>query len=326
MTRLLDALDRLDSLRPKPSSTQAQDQSPVSSQPRQTRTPRESRGTRPRVPRSPTHLDLTDDTPEEASDFSAIDLEPAVPQATRNRIKPGRADRRVVTTQTPPAQAESRTTVRPAPDTETFQKADPRLPQAQDDVFKLALQIRASLHRAHTHSLMVCGVESGQSVRAFVRELALAFVQLGEAPLLIVDLEPSTPTEARSEFYPLEETDSAIWLDPGPRGKPSAAVLCPSKLQQARRGGFVSAEQFSRNLDTWQTDATLMICCARSVSDSSATLVAGSCCGGTVLVVPGTGSSIDSVVAARELCTRLGMTVLGCVIDHTPADPSVADQ
>jgi hypothetical protein len=278
------------------------------------------------VPRSPTHLDLTDDSPEEASDFSAIDLEPTVPQATRNRIKPGSADRRVVTTQTPPTPAESRTTGRPAPDsTETFQKADARLPQAQDDVFKLALQIRASLHRTHTQSLMVCGVESGQSVRAFVRELALAFVQLGEAPLLIVDLEPSTP-EARSEFHPLEETDSAIWLDPGPRGKPSAAVLCPSRRQQARRGGFVNAEQFSRNLDTWQTDATLMICCARSVSDSSATLVAGSGCGGTVLVVPGTGSSIDSVVAARELCTRLGMTVLGCVIDQTPADPSVADQ
>jgi hypothetical protein len=68
-----------------------------------------------------------------------------------------------------------------------------------------------------------------------------------------------------------------------------------------------------------------VICCGRSVRDSIATLTAGMCCGATLLVVPGSGSTNESVVVARDLCTRAGMTLLGCAIDHTPSDLPSAD-
>lgn len=326
MTRLLDALERLDSLRPKPGSAHGREDETLSSPAkRRAPNPSEGRPPRPRVPRTPTHLDLTDDTADDVSavgsELNAIEFEPAAPEATRNKVSPGRRIR--TQTAAPASRASARQTT---PGEEPAQKADPRLPHAQDDALRLALQIRAAVRRAQTNTLMVCGVEPGQTVRRLARELALAFVQLREAPLLIVDLEPSDATEAQCEFHPLPETDSSSWVDPGPRGRPSAAVLCPPKRQNGRRRGFVNADQFSRNLENWRTQAALVICCARAVPDSVATLTAGTCCGATILVVPGTGSTNESVVAARDLCTRSGMTLLGCVIDHTPADPTVADQ
>lgn len=172
---------------------------------------------------------------------------------------------------------------------------------------------------------MVCGVEPGQTVRRLTRELALAFVQLRDTPVLIVDLEPNEAAEARYEFYPLPETDSATWITPGPMGRPSAAVLCPPKQRQTRRGGFVISAQFTRNFDNWRAQAALVICCGRSVPDSTATLTAGTCCGATLLVVPGSESTNESVVVARDLCMRAGMTLLGCAIDHTPSDLPSAD-
>ncbi|HEY7441030.1 MAG TPA: hypothetical protein VH701_01330 [Vicinamibacterales bacterium] len=189
----------------------------------------------------------------------------------------------------------------------------------------MGLQIRAALDKAQTNSLMVCGVEPGQTVRRVARELALAFVHLRETPVLVVDLEPGEGSDAGHEFYPLTETDSASWLNPGPMGRPSAAVLSPPRRQQIRRGSVVSA-QFAQSFDNWQTQAGMVICCGPSASDSIATLTAGRCCGATLLVVPGSGSTNASVVAARDLCARSGLKILGCVIDHTPADSRQADQ
>lgn len=284
------------------------------------------------MPRAPTHLDLTDDTGDNAgldapgSEFNAIDLEPAAPEVGRRRNKPGGAANRT-RAHTPSAPPERRADVRPAAPTEDLsEKADPRLPQAQDDALRLALQIRAALGKGQTNTFMICGIEPGQTVRRLTRELALAFVQLREAPVLIVDLEPGDATEERYEFSPLPEIDSSTWLEPGPRGRPSAAVLCPPKRQPGRRRSFATSGQFSRNLEGWRTQAALVICCARSVPDSIATLTAGASCGAAVLVVPGTESTHESVVAARDICTRSGMTLLGCVIDQTPADPAIADR
>src|SRR5262245_5113616 len=82
---------------------------------RRARPASESRVTRPRVPRAPTHLDLTDDSadsgePETASEFRAIEFEPAAPREPRNRAGSNGANRPVKTRQTPPAPAESRAT------------------------------------------------------------------------------------------------------------------------------------------------------------------------------------------------------------------------
>ncbi|MGH9148647.1 MAG: hypothetical protein ACRD1Q_18195 [Vicinamibacterales bacterium] len=328
MTRLLDALERLDSLRQKTGSTHGREDDTLSPPPkRRAPNPTESRPPRPRVPGTPTHLDLTDDTADDdlraGSEFNAIDFEPDAPEAPRNKVGPGA---RIRTQTSAPASRVSARQTTQGEEPAQKAKADPRLPHAQDDALRLALQIRAAVRKAQTNTLMVCGVEPGQTVRRLTRELALAFVQLREAPLLIVDLEPSVATEATYEFHPLPETDSSSWIDPDSRGRPSAAVLCPPKRQHGRRRGFVNADQFSRNLENLRAQAALVICCAPAVPDSVATLTAGSCCGATVLVVPGRGSTNEAVVAARDLCTRSGMTLLGCVIDHTPADPTVADQ
>jgi hypothetical protein len=276
------------------------------------------------VPTVPTHLDLTDDDVDArdgGSDQTSIDFEPMSPEKTGP--KPGSPGGRIRYHAPPPAQPSS---VRQSAPTPTrAKKADPRLPPAQEDALRLGLQIRAALDKAQTNSLMVCGVEPGQTVRRLARELALAFVQLRETPVLVVDLEPGEGSDAGREFYPLTETDSASWLSPGPMGRSSAAVLSPPRRQQVRRGSVVSA-QFAQSLDNWQTQAGVVICCGRSASDSIATLTAGKCCGATLLVVPGSGSANASVAAARDLCVRSGLKILGCVIDHTPADSRHADQ
>ncbi|RPH63616.1 MAG: hypothetical protein EHM89_03610 [Acidobacteria bacterium] len=344
MTRLLDALDRFDSLHPGSGSARAREEDPWevgaerSASPLNDRVSSPARGRprqaaeslkppRRRVQSAPTHLDLTDDSDTDsgvaASRQTSIDLEPGLPEGAVNKV--GSASGRV-RNHTPPELSENRSTVRPsATRQEPSPKVDPRLPPAQDDALRLGLQIRAALDKAQTNSLMVCGVEPGQTVRRLTRELALAFVQLRETPVLIVDLEPDEAAEARYEFYPLPETDSATWITPGPMGRPSAAVLCPPKQRQTRRGGFVTSAQFTRNFDNWRAQAALVICCGRSVPDSIATLTAGMCCGATLLVVPGSGSTNESVVVARDLCTRAGMTLLGCAIDHTPSDLPSAD-
>jgi hypothetical protein len=343
VTRLLDALDRFDSLQPGSGSARAREEDPWevgaerSASPLNDRVSSPARGRprqaaeslkppRRRVQSAPTQLDLTDDNVDSGagrSDLTSLDLEPVLPERAANKVNGANTRAR---TQTPLAPPENRSTVRPsATRQEPSPKADPRLPPAQDDALRLGLQIRAALDKAQTNSLMVCGVEPGQTVRRLTRELALAFVQLRETPVLIVDLEPDETAEARYEFYPLPETDSATWITPGPMGRPSAAVLCPPKRRQTRRSGFVTSAQFAQNFDNWRAQAALVICCGRSVPDSIATLTAGMCCGATLLVVPGSGSTNESVVVARDLCTRAGMTLLGCAIDHTPSDLPSAD-
>jgi hypothetical protein len=278
------------------------------------------------VPSVPTHLDLIDDDTVDAADGAdqfSIDFE-AVSPASVGRKTDTAGGR--IQHQAPPPPPEKRSDAgRSAPERAASPKADPRLALAQEDALRLGIQLRAALDKAQTNSLMVCGVEPGQTVRRLARELALAFVQLRETPVLVVDLEPGEGNGAGYEFYPLTETDSASWLNPGPMGRPSAAVLCPSRRQQNRRGSVVSA-QFAQSFDNWQAQAAVVICCGPSASDSIATLTAGRCCGATLLVVPGSGSTNASVMSARDLCARSGLRILGCVIDHTPADSRQEDQ
>jgi hypothetical protein len=158
------------------------------------------------------------------------------------------------------------------------------------------------------------------------RELALAFVQLRQAPILIVDLEPHGGPKTRYEFYPLPETDSATWISPGPQGRPAAALFCLPQRRQNSRGSVVTSAQFGRYLDRWRAQAGLVICCGRSLPDSIATLAAASSCGAALLVVPGTGATIESVVRARDLCSRAGVSLLGCAIDHTAAESTKSDE
>jgi hypothetical protein len=283
------------------------------------------------VPEAPTQLDLTDniaddlDLRDQAAEFTALELEPLFPQGTAHKVPDARAH---FGSDTPNPTVESRSTIRPptSRSEESTPKAVPPFRAAQDDALRLALQIRAAVDKAHSNTLLVCGVEPGQTVRRLARELALACVQLHGAPVLVVDVEPSELGDLRHEFFPLQEVDSATWLSPGPEGRPSAAVLRPPTRPRTRHGSFVTSSRFARSLVKWQAEAALVICCGRSVADSIATLTAGRYCEAAVLVVPASASTNKSVVAARDVCTRSGITVLGCVLDHTPSNVPVADE
>lgn len=183
--------------------------------------------------------------------------------------------------------------------------------QPRPEILRVATQLLSvGAGRAGGRVLLLTGCTPGQSLATLAREMALASLEMGERPVLILDLETMAgDTCAALDGLPIVDllADAAV---PGDEEAGGAAV--PAVARPVRAGW--KPEDVLVALGRARERYSVIICAGGAIEENVPSVVVAGQADGVVLGVADNESSLGEVQAAEQRLRDLGASVAGFVM------------
>jgi hypothetical protein len=188
---------------------------------------------------------------------------------------------------------------------------------ASDDALRLAVRLLAARQR-HERLLLFGAVGLGRSAKPLVYETVLAFLQLQEHPLLILDLEGGAAADdaAQDPFaaWPTRRLHGLQAIGPTFADAGPVCVVRAAASGQVDLALLASVE-FAHLLEGLRERFRAVLCHASPIPEAVGGLIVARHCDGVVLSVPQGRTTLSNVRAATEQLRRVNACVLGFVME-----------
>lgn len=189
-----------------------------------------------------------------------------------------------------------------------------------DDALRLAVRLLTE-HKHRGRLLLFGSVGHGRSARALVHEMVLAFLQLNERPLLVLDVNAG-PTDAAddlfSEWPACGFHELQVATASGLFGTSRIGPVCVGRAATGEHDGlaFLASTEFAELLRGMRERFAAVLCHAGTIPESVGGLIMARHCDGAVLSVPQGRATASDVRTAIDQLRRVDANVVGFVMER----------
>jgi hypothetical protein len=184
---------------------------------------------------------------------------------------------------------------------------------AAEDAVRLALRLRECPAPSTGRLLLFAPVTRGVTVDRLVYETALALVHLGDGPVIVVDVNLSTPDHA--PWCELPAVSSCNEAPP-----PPVSVFRP-KVGDLQAVPYLASDDCSRSLEALKARCAFAICVGRALPESVDTLLLARRCDAVIMSVTPGRTTITEVQRVVADLRPGNASVFGFVMDASDRRP-----